>query len=341
MECGAWAPVQVGVAGGVEPLHSKVNPVESSFVLNSDEVFHMCPSLCLFVLLLAGAAAQEPDVQEIMARLARNQDRAQEVRANYVYNQRIILRFKRSSGKVAREEIREYSVAPTADGTAKELRSFSGKYEKGGKLLGYDKPGFQYKDVDLDGELIDDLADDLTNEKGSRDGVSMDLFPLRSNQQRKYLFALAGKEDYRGKQVYRITFKPRRESWDDDEGGTPWAGEILVDSNEFQPVFISTRLARGLPLFVKTVLGTNLKGLGFKLTYEKFEDGVWFPMIYGAEFELKAAFFYKRKIALALNNSDFKRAQVQTKVSFDEPLLLDPVLRVNEIKESPSPTPQP
>ncbi len=304
----------------------------------------MLPNFCLsfFALVFCtAAAAQEPDVEEIMARLARNQDRAQDVRANYVYNQRMILRFKRNSGKVAREEIREYSVAPTPDGTAKELRSFAGKYERGGRLFDYDKPGFQYKDLDIDGELIDDLADDLANEKNSRDGVAMDLFPLRSNQQRKYVFTLAGKEDYRGKQVYRITFKPRRESWDDDEGGTPWAGEILVDSSEFQPVFISTRLAKGLPLVVKTLLGTNLKGLGFKLTYERFEDGIWFPVIYGAEFELKAAFFYRRKIALALNNSGFRRTQVQTRITFDEPLMLDQVLRMNEIKLLPAPAPLP
>jgi hypothetical protein len=275
-----------------------------------------------------------------MSRLARNQDRAQELRSNYVYDQRLIVRFNRTSGKVAREEVREYTVAPTAEGTSKDLKSFSGRYEKDGALHSYGKPGFTCKDVDLDGELIDDLADDLVNEKHSRDGISMDLFPLRSSEQRKYLFTLTGEEEYRGKQVYRITFKPRKETWDEDRDGTPWAGELLVDKSEFEPVFISTKLARGLPFLVTTLLGTNLKGLGFQLTYEKFEDGVWFPVIYGAEFELKAVFFYKRRIAIAMTNRAFQHAQVKTSISFDPPVLADPILRMKEIK-LPPPAPHP
>ena len=305
---------------------------------------YMRPSFLypLAVLLFAiPASAQQPDVQDIMERLAHNQDRAQELRTTYVYNQQLILRFRRGSGKVAREELREYTVAPTPEGMTKHLKHFAGKYERDGKLLDYDKPGFTYKDLDLDGELIDDLADDLTNEKHSRDGIEMDLFPLRTREQRKYIFKLAGEEEYRGKQVYRITFKPRRESWDEDQGGTPWAGEILVDKNEFQPVFISTKLARGLPFVVTTVLGTNLKGLGFQLTYERFEDGIWFPVIYGAEFELKAVFFYKRKIGIALTNRGFQRTDVRTRISFDQPLLLDLVLRPGEIPLPPPPAPVP
>ena len=315
-----------------------MNPTQASRVLRG--MRPLLPGIVWAILFCDAAAAQQPDVHEIMSRLARNQDRAQELRSYYVYDQRLIVRFRRGSGKLAREEVREYAVAPTPDGTSKQLKSFSGKYEKDGALHNYDSPGYTYKDLDLDGELIDNLADDLVDEKHSRDGISMDLFPLRSGEQRKYAFTLAGEEEYRGRQVYRITFKPRKETWDEDRDGTPWAGEILVDKHEFEPVFISTKLARGLPFVVTTLLGTNLKGLGFQLTYEKFEDGVWFPVIYGAEFELKAVFFYKRKIAIALTNRAFQRTEVKTRVSFDQPLPPDRILRVDEIK-LPGPGPVP
>jgi hypothetical protein len=83
---------------------------------------------------------------------------------------------------------------------------------------------------------------------------------------------------------------------------------------------------------VTTLLGTILKGLGFKVTYDKFDEGLWFPVSYGSEFELKALFFYKRRIAVTLKNSDFQRAQVSAKVSFEEPLQIEEIMKVPEIK---------
>jgi hypothetical protein len=290
------------------------------------------------VILISGAAgllAQEAEsVNQIMSRVAANQDRAQEMRTAFVYKQQMVLRFKRSNGKTAREEFRDYAVTPEAKTSHKTLDNFVGRYEKDGKLIEYKEPGYTYKDLDIDGEIIDDLANDLANERDSRDGIAADLFPLATSEQAKYRFTLIGKEEYRGKEVFRITFKPQKNHWSEDDG-TPWAGEILVDSHDYQPVFISTHLARGLPMVVKTLLGTNLKGLGFKLTYEKFDEGLWFPVTYGAEFEVKAVFFYKRRIAIALTNRGFQRAQVEAKISFDEPLHVDQTMKVPEVKTPP------
>jgi len=288
------------------------------------------------VLLLAAAMiatavrAQEP-VEQIMAKVAANQDRSQEMRSAFVYHQDLLIRFKRGNGRTAREELREYTVTPGANNSRKSLDRFTGRYEKDGKMIEYNDPGYNYKDVDIDGDLINDLADDLANEKQSRDGIACELFPLTTPEQKKYSFTLRGTEEYRGKGVYRIPFKPRKEEWSGDDG-TPWAGEILVDIQDYQPVFVSTHLAKGLPVVVKTLLGTNLKGLGFKLTYDKFDEGLWFPVTYGAEFELKAVFFYRRKISIALNNSGFKRAQVETRVSYEEPLQIEKSMKVKEVK---------
>lgn len=278
-------------------------------------------SVLSFVLtggrLLAQVQSSE-QVETIMARVAENQDRALELRSAYVYNQDVLIRFFRGNGKLAREEYREYTVTPRAKDTDKALISFRGKYEKGGKYIEYTEPGYEYKDLDIDGALIDSLADDLTHDKGSRDGIAVDLFPLTTKAQAGYRFVLEKKEEYRGREVFRISFKPA--SMDDEHvfEDTPWAGLILVDALDYQPVLVTTHLAKGLPLFVKTVLGTNLRGLGFKISYEKQDDGLWFPVNYGGEFEVKAVFFYKRKMAIALRNSGFQHVQVQTRVSFGD-----------------------
>jgi hypothetical protein len=244
----------------------------------------------------------------------------------------------RGNGKIAREEIREYVVTPTEKGTNKELVRFEGGYEKDGKMIPYSAPGFEYKDVDIDGELIDELAEDLANDDHSRDGIAAELFPLTTLEQRKYSFALKGTREFRGRPVYRIVFEPRSKSWDEDDG-TPWAGEILVDREDYQPVSVNTHLARGLPIAVRTLLGTNLKGLGFQLRYERFDEGLWFPVSYGTEFEVKALFFYKRLIAISLSNKGFQRAQVAARVTYEQPLKLEKNLKVPEVPPPPPSVP--
>jgi hypothetical protein len=267
----------------------------------------------------AWAAPEENEpVESIMARVAENQDHALELRSAYVYNQDVLIRFFRGNGKLAREEYREYTVTPGPKDTAKTLLSFHGKYEKSGRYIEYKEPGYEYKDLDIDGALMDSLADDLTHDKQSRDGIALDLFPLTSKSQAGYRFTLEKKEEYRGREVFRISFQPALMDDDHVFDETPWAGLILVDAVEYQPVMVTTHLAKGLPFLVKTVLGTNVRGLGFKISYEKQGDRLWFPVNYGGEFEVKAVFFYKRKVAIALRNSGFQHAQVDTRVTFGD-----------------------
>lgn len=259
------------------------------------------------------AAAQAPDIREIMTRVGENQAKAQDLRKEFTFRQKQLLRLNRGNGKLAREERREYDVAPAAHGVNKELVRFEGKYEYKGKYIAYDRPGYEYKGMDIDGELINGLSEDMTNSKHSRDGIDHNLFPLTSEEQRKYDFKLAGTQAHRGRQVYRVSFEPKPHQ-DFDEAG--WKGEALIDAREYQPVLVNTNLAMKLPLFVKTLLGTNIKGLGFSVKYQKFEDEIWFPVSYGGEFEVRAVFFYKRTISVSLGNSDFRRTSVNSSVSY-------------------------
>jgi hypothetical protein len=262
---------------------------------------------------LAQDAGQGPDIGEIMSRVASNQARSEDQRKDWVYTQKQLLRMLRGNHKLAREERREYAITPRKRRTQKELVHFEGKYESHGKYIAYDKPGYEYKGVDIDGDLINDISEDMTNDKASRDGLDHDLFPLTSGEQKKYDFQLKGTEQYRGRQVFRVSFAPKPHV-DGDSGS--WKGEALIDAEEFQPVMVTTNLAFGIPMAVRILLGTNIRGLGFSVAYQKFADGVWFPVSYGGEFEVRAVFFYKRTISVALTNSDFRRTDVTTKVAY-------------------------
>jgi len=266
------------------------------------------------MLVTAGAAmAQAPDVAEIMARVGEKQERASVARQEFTFHQKQLLRMNRGNGKLAREEKREYDVSPGAKEIQKELVHFEGKYEYKGKHIPYDRPGYTYKEMDIDGELIDDLSNDLTNDRHSRDGISSDLFPLTAAKQHKYRFRLLGKEMHRGREVYRVAFDPKPKQ-DFDEAA--WKGEALIDAAEYQPVSVHTKLAVKIPLAVKTLLGTDIKGLGFSIAYQKFDEGVWFPVSYGGEFEIRAVFFYKRTIAVNMVNSAFRRMNVTSNVTY-------------------------
>src|SRR2546423_10390000 len=115
----------------------------------------------VILALLAGQSAQQTEPADIiMAKVATNQDRAQHMRSAFVYHQSMLIRFMRGHGKIAREEQRQYTVTPDAKGFKKELTHFTGKYAKGGQLIEYNEPGYQYKGVDIDAELADSLAND-------------------------------------------------------------------------------------------------------------------------------------------------------------------------------------
>lgn len=260
------------------------------------------------ILLVAGVAYAGSAVtaDEIMARVAENQERAQKLRSEFVYQQKLLIRLRDGKGKLVREEADEYAVTPIADGTRKELTA-SRKFGRPGKL------------AEGDAELVDDLRDDLTNDQKAKDGLGRKLFPLTAQEQRKYKFQLAGEEVHRGLPVYRITFQPKEKGEDISCDDDPWVGEALVSRDDYQPVLITTEMAHKVPLLVRTMLGTNLHGLGFSVRYQKFDESLWFPVSYGTEFRVRALFFYNRSIVVSLENTGFRRAKIDSVISFDEP----------------------
>jgi hypothetical protein len=260
----------------------------------------------LLLLVVTGCAgAQPPDVHDIMRRVAYNQAKTEDAREQFLYHQKQNVRLRRANGKLVREEFREYNVAPTVRGVHRTLIAVQGRYAKDGDYVVYD----QRHDPDgLDAAIVEGFSDEFHDENKSRDGIDNDLFPLTYHQQLKYEFRLVGKETYRGRAVYRVAFNPKERYG--------WKGEGLIDAEEYQPVFVTTKMAHGVPLPVKTLLGSDVKGLGFSVAYQKFADGAWFPVSYGGEFELKILFLYKRTISISLANSDFRRVDVSSQVSY-------------------------
>lgn len=270
--------------------------------------------LALLILCPLAAFAQTaslPGLDEVLRRLAENQDKAVGARLSIVYTQEIRTRSFRGGGKLAREEKRRYTVTPTATSTEKKLDFIEGHYEKHGKLIPYTDPKFR-KELDSDGSLVETLTDFSVNDKNSRDGIPEDLFPLTAREQAHYNYRLAGTQKVNGVEAIRLEFEPKK-----GDDGRSWAGEALVDPVEFQPIRVVTKLAFNIPWAVKVILGTNIRQLGFTVTYRKVAEGVWFPVSYGTEFHLRVLFGYARTIVQSLDNRDFRRASAESSIQFE------------------------
>jgi hypothetical protein len=258
-----------------------------------------------WVILAAPAFAQTPpSIDEIMERVAANQEKSVQARTQFVYKQEVLGAIRHTNGKAACQEKREYTVAPGPKGEMRKLV----KQESTGNC---DKDAKQSITATADAEAANSMAE---MPKFEKDGVPQDLFPLTARAQRGHVYHLAGTETYRGRAAYRITFEPKKRIEEGGEGC--WKGEALVDAAEFQPISVSTTLAEKVPMAVRVLLGTNVKGLGFSVSYERVADGVWFPASFGGEFSVNVLFFYRRSVAINMKNSDFRRTDVTSDVEY-------------------------
>jgi len=317
---------------------------------------------CAFTLagcvLLPAQQPTQPTAADIMARVAKHQDESEAERAHYVYLQHT----KTSSRKgktVLCEELTDYRITPSADGTHGELLKVDGRvlidhnYVQYSALLPSDEndkenAGDKAKDSDkakegntakedtranhpseagkdttakreteqsapvpggdgIDRNIVENMRKNLLNDK-SKDGIDARLFPLTSKAQVNYAFTLAGREHLNGRDVYHIKFRPK----DKKEFG--WQGDAYIDVNAFQPVVVSTDMARKIPFAVRTFLGTNVPGLGFTIAYAPQPDGVWFPVSFATEFKIDVLFFFRRDFILDAQNRDFEKTHGEAHV---------------------------
>jgi hypothetical protein len=247
---------------------------------------------------------------QIMARVAANQDRADALRSEYIYHQRIRVLLQKASGKRMRDVTSDYLVTPTPDGTKKELTHVEGYYRHKGQYLAFQGNTEPLPDEDsIDGGMAHDFRDDLTNDK-SKDGLAGDLFPLTTENQKNYRFQLLGQEVIHGRPTYRLKFGPK------DRSDIDWAGEADVDVADLEPVRVYTKLSRPIPFLIRKFL-VDLPGVGFDVEYARQPDGVWFPVSFGTEFRIRVVMFWARNIIISMSNSDFEHAQVAHSLRFE------------------------
>jgi len=285
-----------------------------------------------------------------MARVAANQDAAQTERAHYVYVQHAKMASHRGN-TIMCEEITDYRFTPSSNGYKEDLLKVDGRYLKNHKYVTYtvllprdeDKPKNsdqkddknednstaksdhkneqqdkdKEKDKDpafdpnsdetLDRDLVENIRWNLIHDK-SKDGISARLFPLTSKEQADYSFRMVGREHMNGRDVFHIAFRPRNK---DDFG---WSGDAYIDTTAYQPVLVTTGMARKIPFAVRTMLGTNFPGLGFTITYAPQPDGVWFPVTFSTEFKIHVLYFFHRQVFLNAENRDFEKTHVTSRI---------------------------
>ncbi len=279
----------------------------------------------------ASKAAQAlPTGDEIMSRVAANQDRSEAERSHYVYVQHAKT-VSRKGSTVMCEEVTDYRVTPTETGSHEELLDVDGRlltkhnYVHYKALLpddnakknasnnnskpdnGSDGLTVSVGDESIDRDLVEHIRANLINDT-SKDGINSRLFPLTTKAQGEYDFRLSGRERLNGRDVYHIVFHPKAKS----EFG--WKGDAYIDMSSYQPVVVSTDMARKIPLAVRTLLGTNVPGLGFTIVYAPQSDGVWFPVSFGTEFKLHVLFFFRREIIIDAQNRNFERTHVDSRI---------------------------
>jgi hypothetical protein len=310
--------------------------------------------VCLPVLgggLCAGAA-QAPDTAEsIMARVAANQDASEAERAHYVYVQHAKMASRKGT-TVQCEELTDYRITPSSDGSHEELLKLAGRLRVKGKYVTYDKlepegernawdkdmkdgdgkdksakdvkgKDAQEKDAEkkgdddaisvsigdngMDRDLVENMRKNLMHDK-SKDGINAHLFPLTSKEQAEYAFQLAGRERLNGRDVFHITFRPK------DKNDWGWKGNAYIDTTAYQPVLVTTEMSRKVPFAVRTLLGTDVPGLGFTVIYAPQTDGVWFPASFSSEFKIHVLYFFHRDIVLDAQNREFEKTHVTSTI---------------------------
>ena len=282
------------------------------------------------ILLALPLLAQQPTAQDIMARVATNQDATEAARLHYVYIQHAHVRSLKGH-TVRCEETTDTRITPTATGSDQQLLKLDGRLLHKGQYITYthlpttaetghpspdsDDVTINADDDETDRDIVEHMRHNLTNDK-SKDGLSARLFPLTSKSQVGYDFQLLGRTPLNGHDTFHLTFRPKDSS---DESDFGWKGDAYIDTATYQPVLVRTAMARNIPFAVRTLLGTSLPGLGFSVTYAPQPDGVWFPVTFGTEFKLNILFFFHREIIIDAHNLDFEKTHVTSTIHGADP----------------------
>ena len=208
--------------------------------------------------------------------------------------------------KSAQSNDNSAAPAPPADSKTQDNRGTKDRKKRKDKDSVFDPDS----DETIDRDLVENIRKNLIHDK-SKDGINARLFPLTSKNQADYIFRITGRERLNSRDVFHITFRPKNK---DDFG---WSGDAYIDTTAYQPVLVTTAMARKIPFAVRTLLGTNFPGLGFTVTYAPQPDGIWFPVTFSTEFKIHVLYFFHRQIFLNAENREFEKTHVTSRIVGD------------------------
>ena len=149
---------------------------------------------------------------------------------------------------------------------------------------------------------------------------------------------IVGSESHANRHHFKMTFEPKpadvlqcdilfepadmhglcvHVGGDEENTCHQWKGETWIDAEDYQPVKIETQLAKKIPRAVQVLTGINVRQYGFSINYERVAER--FPVSYGTEYGLTVFWGYKRKIALAMENNDFRKTGASSIIHYDLP----------------------
>jgi hypothetical protein len=268
-------------------------------------------SMAMFTLLGADSpTSPAPTADEIMRRVAANQDELQSGRNLFVYDQKIKVVSRRGNGKVVCRQDSEYVVTPKEKTSEHKLVSTHGEFWRKDHFVDFDHD-LNDDERTMDAGIVKSIRDEFT-QTDSKDGIEGNLFPLTTEEQKDLQFELAGTRTVEGRLAYLINFRPK------DKHDFGWAGEATIDAEEFQPFTVYTKLSRKLPFAVRTLLGTDVPGLGFTTRYTRVAKDIWFPSSFGTEFRIDAVYFFHRTLTVDLQNRDFRRTSTDSDIRYEQ-----------------------
>jgi hypothetical protein len=163
-----------------------------------------------------------PAAEAIMARVAANQDAAEEERNHYVYTQHARI-LSRKGTTVMCEEVTESRVTPTEHGSRQDLLSLKGRFLREHEFVKYTTPlaredtknpadedddSLSIEIGNDDRALVENMRSSLIDTR-SKDGLGAHLFPLTSKSQGDSIFHLIGREHVNGREVFHLEFRPK------------------------------------------------------------------------------------------------------------------------------------
>jgi hypothetical protein len=328
-------------------------------------------ALCTSCLAQTPVPSAALTAEQIMDRVATNQDRTESARTQFVYVQHAKVQ-SRKGGTVMCEEITDTRIAPAPKGQTQTLLSLSGHVRDGKRIIHYtsipknsekrqhnadfrdsNTNSVANKDQDGDdlniGEKEIVLDSDAGNAPVPVSDTDIDLVEnMRSHFTsdkgtkdgvREGLFPLTSRKQK--DMLFQLKGREQKNGRDTyhitfaprDNSDFDWKGDAWIDTAAFEPVVIRTALSRNIPFGVRAFLGTSVPGLGFTAIYAPQEGGVWFPASLGTEFRLKVLFAFHRQILVNIENRSFERTHVNATVHTEAAKPVDPAA------EGPKPQP--